>query len=513
MNRTAFKIAASTVMVALTMTSVAAPSGAMRRNGQVRANSPTDREARQFYDQASRSLQQGDLSGAVSLMERAVAASPRDVGYRMLLADAYLRSGRFDSARITYAEAVELDPSNVRAALSVSLIHIAQGRRAAAVGILDEIAGRAPAADVGLAYALAGQPERAVELLEAAARSPMATARTRQNLALAHAFAGDWNRARAIAAQDVSPSEVDARMTQWAQMARPGTGATQVAALLGVSPGADQGRPLQVALGATEPVVPGADRIQVAEAPTPSRAQFAPAEAAAPAGAELAAVDQRPSEAPAFWAPAENYQAEALAEGPATAPAAPAPRAVRVRPNAVQVRYDAPAEQLADDAAPAVAQSSYEAPAFQAAPAARRTFVQPSASARRAPPRRAAYIRAAAITPLPRPIVAPAEVREGSAPVVVQLGAFSNEANAERGWQQVSSRYGLAGRRPLTTTFNHGGRTLHRVSVSGFASQGDAQRLCGQIRGQGGVCFVRASAGDDSIRWAVRYAEPGRQRA
>ena len=47
MNRTAFKIAASTVMMALTMTSVAAPSGAMRRNGPVRANSPTDREARQ----------------------------------------------------------------------------------------------------------------------------------------------------------------------------------------------------------------------------------------------------------------------------------------------------------------------------------------------------------------------------------------------------------------------------------------------------------------------------------
>ena len=180
MNRTAFKIAASTVMVALTMTSVAAPSGAMRRNGHVRANSPSDREARQFYDQASRALQQGNLSGAVSLMERAVSASPRDVGFRMLLADAYLRSGRFDSARITYAEAVELDPSNVRGALSVALIHIAQGRRAAAVGILDEFASRAPAADVGLAYALAGRTDRAVDLLESAARSPMATARTRQ---------------------------------------------------------------------------------------------------------------------------------------------------------------------------------------------------------------------------------------------------------------------------------------------------------------------------------------------
>ncbi|MEA3047442.1 MAG: hypothetical protein QOJ53_1774, partial [Sphingomonadales bacterium] len=40
---------------------------------------------------------------------------------------------------------------------------------------------------------------------------------------------------------------------------------------------------------------------------------------------------------------------------------------------------------------------------------------------------------------------------------------------------------------------------------------GDAQRLCGQIRQQGGVCFVRGQAGDASIRWAARYANP-RQR-
>ena len=496
MNRTAFKLAASTVMVAMTMTSIALPSDAMRRYGE-RANSPTDREARGFYDQASRALLQGNLPLATSLMERAVAASPRDVGFRMLLADAYLRSGRFDSARATYAEAVQLDPSNVRGALSVALIHIAQGRSAAAVGILDNIADRAPAADVGLAYALAGRADRAVDLLESAARSPMATPRTRQNLALSYAFAGDWSRARAIAAQDISPSEIDARMAQWAQMARPGACPLQVTTLLGVSPGADTGRPMQVALGATEPVVPGADRVQVAEAPAPSRAQFAPAEAPAPV--EVATADPRPADAPAFWAPAENYQAEALAEAPAAA-------AGLTNTRAVQARFAAPAEQLADDAAPQVAES------FEA-PAPRRIVVQPRPSATPAIPRRAAFIRAAAATPLPRPMFPHGDIHSGNAPVVVQIGAFSNEANAERAWQQASSRYDLAGRAPLTTTFDFGGRTLHRVSVSGFASSADAQRLCGQIRSEGGVCFVRAAAGDASIRWAARYANPGQRDA
>jgi D-alanyl-D-alanine carboxypeptidase len=515
MNRTAFKIAASTVMVAMTMTSVAAPSGAVRRNGQVRANGPSDREARQFYDQASRALQQGNLQLATSLMERAVSASPRDVGYRMLLGDAYLRSGRFTSARATYAEAVELDPSNTRAALSVALIHIAQGRSAAAVGILDNIASRAPAADVGLAYALAGRAERAVDLLESAARSPMATPRTRQNLALAHAFAGDWSRARAIAAQDISPSDVDARMAQWAQMTRPGAGAVQVASLLGVSPGHDPGRPVQVALGATEPVVPGADAVQVAEAPVPSRADFAPAVPVATA-TEVATADARPDEAPAFWAPPENYQAEALAEAPATQTPAPSPRVVRLRPHAVAVRQPEPVEQLADDSELAVAAAAETgAPVFQSTPEpSQASAVQrvPVASAAAPRARRAAYIRAAAISPLPRSSFRIGdEVRSGRAPVVVQLGAFRSEANAERGWQQVSARYGLDGRRPLTTTFNHGGRTLHRVSVAGFASDADARRLCEQIRSHGGYCFVRAAAGDASIRWAARYTNP-RQR-
>ena len=503
MNRTAFKIAASAAIAALTMTSVAAPSGAMRRFGE-RANRPTDREARQFHEQAARALQQGNLAEAVSLMERAVAAAPQDVGYRMLLADAYLRSGRFNSARATYAEAVQLDPSNVRGALSVALIHISQGRPAAAVGILDNIAGRAPAADVGLAYALAGQADRAVDLLEAAARSPMASARTRQNLALAYAFAGNWSRARAIAAQDISPAEVDARMAQWAQMARPGTGPAQVATLLGVAPGADSGRPLQVALGAVEPIVPGADRVQVAEAPAPSHTQFAPAEAPAPARTRFAAADSRPAEAPAFWAPAQAYQAQAEVEGPVEIASEPQLQVVRVRAHAVEVRAPAPVEQFAENSVAVPAEFAEAPPVQPSAPVARQTAPAP---------RRAAFIRAAAISALPRAAFRIGEgVRSGPAPVVVQLGAFSNEANAERAWQQISDHYGLTARRPLTTTFNHNGRTMHRVSVSGFASNADAQRLCSQIRAHGGVCFVRATAGDASIRWAARYTANPRQR-
>jgi Flp pilus assembly protein TadD len=485
MNRTAFKIAASATIISITMVACSSQSDAMRRLGDVaRASAPTDRQAAQLRTQASAALNAGELSRAIDLMEQAVALSPRDVGYRLLLADAYLKNGRLDSARATYSDVIELDPSNVRAGLSVALLQIAQGRPAAAVARLDDLAGNAPVADVGLAYALAGQNARAVEMLESAARSPSATPRTRQNLALAYALSGDWRRARSIAAQDVSPGEIDARMAQWAAFARPGAAATQVAGLLGVTPVRDAGQPVRLALAPNRP----AEAFAAAAVPE-SRAEFA-----APAPVEVAAAEA-PAEAPAFYVPtAQSYAPAPEAEAPAPVPApAPAPAPVRVASAeaAYQVEEDGPAP-----AAPVLPQR--EAPAHYAAAA--RALVQP----------RRELIRAAAVAPpafqRARPVV-----RSGNAPVVVQLGAFSNEANAERAWVQASGRYHLQGRRPLTTTIDVNGRTMHRVSVSGFASTADAQRLCGSIKAQGGVCFVRNQAGDASIRWAARYA-PGRNR-
>ena len=470
MTRTAFKAAASTMIVSLTMTSFSAQVDAMRRLEPQRATSRTDRQAETLHEQAARALRQGQLGAAQTAMEQAVALSPRDSGYRQLLADIYLKQGRFASARTTYADVLELDPSNVRAALSVALIQIAQGNPRAAAARLDDLEGRAPAADLGLAYALAGRADRAVQILEEASRSPGATARTRQNLALAYAMTGDWRRARAVAAQDLSPAELPARLQQWAAFARPGAGQTRVAALLGVSPVQDPGQPVRLAL-APEAGPPNQAFAEAAPPPVPVPA---PVEAAPAPAAPVQVAEARPAEAPAFWVPsAQSYQAP---------PEAPVER------------------------------GQTETEAVAPSPEVR---VQYASAARNLVTPEPALIRASAVTRLPvspfqraRPQVS---IENGSAPVVVQLGAFSNDANAERAWVEASGRYGLQDRRPLTTTIDINGRTLNRVSVSGFASAGDAQRLCGQIRNQGGECFVRGTAGDASIRWAARYANP-RQR-
>lgn len=464
MTRIVFKAAASTAIVSMTLGGFSAQSEAMRRlNEPQRATSRTDRQAEALHEQAARALRQGQLAPAQTAMEQAVALSPRDAGYRQLLADIYLKQGRFASARTTYADVLELDPSNGRAGLSVALIEIAEGNPRAAAARLEDLEGRAPAADLGLAFALAGRTDRAVQILEQAARAPGAAARTRQNLALAYAMTGDWRRARAVAAQDLSPAELPARLQQWAAFARPGADQTRVAALLGVTPVQDSGQPVRLALAPD--AAPNEAFAEAAPAPVPD----APAPAAPAVYAEA-----RPAEAPAFWVPtAQSYQP------PPEAPVerAEVPTEAAAPPPEVRVQYASAA----------------------------RTLVAPEP----------ALIRAAAVDRVPvsafqraRPRVS---IASGSAPIVVQLGAFSNEANAERAWVEASARYGLEGRRPLATTIAINGRTLNRVSVSGFASAGDAQRLCGQIRSAGGACFVRGTAGDASIRWAARYANP-RQR-
>jgi len=511
MNRTAFKFAASSVILAMTMAGFSAQSTAMRRIGNsVQANGRADRQAQELHAEAARALREGRLAEALGRMEQAVALSPRDVGYRMLLADIYLKSGRFESARATFGDVLALDPGNVRAGLNSALALIALGRPQSAARQLDELSSSAPPSDIGLAYALAGRTDRAIAILEDAARRASVTPRIRQNLALAYAMHGDWRRARAVAAQDLSSADLGPRLQQWAAFARPDSGPSQIAGLLGVSPAEDPGQPVRLALA---PVAGEAALASAEAAPEPapeaSQASFAPA---APVYTEIAYAQPAPAPVPEPAPAPVQVAAASPAEPPpvwvptaqAYAPAVPA---------AAPVETPAPA-RLAEVAE--TVERLPEAPAPAPAPVPEPVRIQYAAAARSLVQPQAPLIRASAVAPRTPPPAfrraAPAVAR-GNQPVVVQLGAFSNEANAERAWLAAKREYGLGDYRPLTTTFSHNGRTLHRVSVSGFASRADAQRLCGSIRSQGGPCFVRAQAGDAAIRWAARYADPRRRDA
>src|SRR4051812_25117053 len=304
----AVKFAVSAMTIAMTMVACKPAAMAYRPAFASEATPKAARDAADLYAKAQAALQKGDSAKALASAERAVELAPRDLAYRMLLADLYLKNGRFQSAQTTFGDVLVLDPGNARASLAVALTDVALGHGDPAVAGLDRPAGTAQPADLGLAYALAGQPKRAIELLEPAARAPGASGRTRQNLALAYALNGDWQKARLTAAQDVSPAELGARLQQWAALAEPAGPADRVAVLLGVRPAADSGQPARLALAMPAPV-PAQPATALAEAdPAPAPA---PVAAPVPAPAPVVVAAEAPAPAPAQAAPAPVQTAQA----------------------------------------------------------------------------------------------------------------------------------------------------------------------------------------------------------
>lgn len=207
-------------------------------------------EAGRQAERVVRALARHDFGDAVAAAEQAVRFAPAEAGYRLLLGQSYLQAGRFVSAGQAFADALTLDPGNGKAALNLALTQVAAGDWQAARQTLTAHGDAIPAPDRGLALALAGDTAGAVALLTEVARSPAASAKVRQNLALSYALAGQWQEARVVASADMSPADVDARMEQWAAFVQPRAASDQVASLLGVRPVRDGGQPTALALAA-----------------------------------------------------------------------------------------------------------------------------------------------------------------------------------------------------------------------------------------------------------------------
>ena len=403
---------------------------------------------------AQAALATGDLASAVSFAEQAAAKTPQSAEVRALLGNAYFASGRFASAEAAFRDSLTLDSVQPHVILKLALVQIAQGKNAEAVALLASAQGIVDPADHGLALALAGQPNEAIQVLEPAARAIGADARVRQNLALAYGIAGDWTAARTIAEQDLPGSLVDARIQQWMALAKPARASDQVATLVGVVPAAaDPGQPVHLALNPS----PAATRL----------AQAAPVAAPAPVAAEVAA-------------PVQPQVAAVELPPLPLAPTAP------IEAVASDIQAPAPIVAAATVEAPAPIVAAAPAPAFAPTPAPRKVLARVKARA-------AATARAAA---------APALGRSNS---VVQLGAYKTPERVTLAWQELTARHPeLKGYTPLRARFDGPQGTVWRLSIKGFRSQSAAQASCSQFRSHGGSCFVRTVAGDAPVQFASR---------
>lgn len=392
-------------------------------------------------------LNSNNVPMAIDLAERAVAKTPTDAGFRALLGNAYFAGGRFRSAEAAYRDSLQLYPSQPQIMLKLALVQVASGKNREAVAFLNSSREMLDASDYGLAMALAGRPNEAVAVLDPAARQQGADATVRQNLALAHALAGDWQQARLVASQDVPANQLDARMAQWMQLANPKSSSDQVAALMGVTPAAsDAGQPVQLALNQVN------TRVAQVAAPAPASAKVAKA------------------------APAPASQ---VAKAPVVAAVAPA------KPIPVMVAAAAPAPVKATGLAALAATAVAEAKAVLASvmPAS------PAPAAKPAKAKRAAH---------------PA-IRNGKSPAVVQLGAYGSAERVQMAWNGAAKKYGaLKAYAPMSARFASPKGTFYRLSVRGFNSVGEANSLCNSLRRSGGSCFVRNTAGDAPVQFASR---------
>lgn len=410
----------------------------------------------QFAGRAESALGKGNATKAVTYAEQAVAADPTNAAYRATLGDAYLRAGRFASARQAYDEAMQLGDDKGRTALSLALADIAQGNGQHALDTLAAYRDSIPASDYGLAVALAGQPSQGVAVLGNLLRSGENTAKVRQNLAYAFALDGQWAQARVMASMDVPADKLRARLTEWATNAKPEDSQKRVAMLLKVPVVADSGEPQALAL-----------------ANTPTNSQLA-AEAAKRADApQLAAAAQR----------------ELPAVGDTAAPQVqPAVEVAQADEPAPQPMHTAPAALASIDLPPSETAAAAEAAPAPAAPyrvvgdhAPARVAATPSVPSA---PARATQVRVASAA------------QPASGTHLVQLGAFSSAEGANRAWTHFTRRNpALRNYAHVTTHVVVGGHDFWRVMVAGLGSYGRASSLCGRVKHSGGVCFVRVDTG------------------
>jgi hypothetical protein len=163
------------------------------------------------------------------------------------------------------------------------------------------------------------------------------------------------------------------------------------------------------------------------------------------------------------------------------APAAPASATPTLRPSIAAQSLPAPTPAPAPKAAtppPAKPAPKVEAPAPKAAPA-------PAAKAPTPAPAKS--------VPAKPEHAAPAPAAKAAGVAAVQIGAFSSQALADKGWSDAAAIAPgrAAGKGKSVEKVAKDGHTLFRTQVTGFASRADASAFCAKLKAAGKACFVK----------------------
>jgi hypothetical protein len=172
-------------------------------------------------------------------------------------------------------------------------------------------------------------------------------------------------------------------------------------------------------------------------------------------------------------------------------------------PEQPQARAEPPAPKVVVTQAPLAAATPTLRPSLPAAPPPAAAPVQ-VAKAEPSPkpvakvevkPAPAPVAKAAPAKPEPKAVAtAPAPAAKSAAGVAaVQIGAFSSQALADKGWSDAAALApgAAAGRGKSVEKVDKDGKTLFRTQVTGFASRADATAFCDKLKASGKACFVK----------------------
>jgi cell division protein FtsN len=219
---------------------------------------------------------------------------------------------------------------------------------------------------------------------------------------------------------------------------------------------------------------------QANEAPQVVGAPVGVTKAPAPSG-------EQPSDATAGL---QVYKSEAAPLSQARpAPQAAVPAAAPPAPSRTAPKFTAapeqpaprPAAKVTSAPAPVQVAAAPATPPIQAAPA------KPVSASVKAPAKAAAQPAVKAAPPAPAATPAPA----GGA--MVQIGAFSSSALADKGWSDVAqiAPGAMTGKTKTVQVVQKDDKTFYRTSVGGFASKAAAASFCATLKAAGKNCIVK----------------------
>jgi hypothetical protein len=120
----------------------------------------------------------------------------------------------------------------------------------------------------------------------------------------------------------------------------------------------------------------------------------------------------------------------------------------------------------------------------------------PAPKMEKAQPAPLAAAKAVPAKPEAKPVAkaaAPAPAAKASGVAAVQIGAFSSQALADKGWSDAAgiSPGAAAGKGKSVEKVEVNGKTLFRTQVTGFASRDAAKAFCDKLKAAGKACFVK----------------------